>query len=114
MTDMQKSELEIYVRDDVASQIVFDERDVDAPTTHSRSLLTPAEKVVAVPLEVLAENWKKTIATIGALGNEVDVGESGWGISEIEIGLTLGAEGQLFLIAKASAEASVTIRLSRR
>lgn len=71
-------------------------------------------KVVEVPLSALQESWAHTADMLAVLGDSVDEKSKTWGIDSIEVGLTLGAEGQLFWIAKASAQASVTFTLKRR
>lgn len=76
--------------------------------------LSPAGKVVEVPLSALQESWAQTADMLAVLGDSVDEKSPTWGIDSIEVGLTLGAEGQLFWIAKASAQASVKFTLKRR
>lgn len=73
-----------------------------------------AGKVVEVPLAALQESWAQTADMLAMLGDSVDEKSPTWGIDTIEVGLTLGAEGQLFWIAKASAQASVKFTLKRR
>lgn len=73
-----------------------------------------AEQVVEASVESLKENWNETVQKLTEIGAGLDSGSSGWGVSQIEVGLTLSATGKLLFIAEASAEASVKITLTRR
>ncbi|MBB3158592.1 hypothetical protein FHS07_002288 [Microbacterium proteolyticum] len=71
-------------------------------------------RVVDASVEALRENWRETVHKLVEIGDGIDDAESGWGVAEIEVGLTLSAKGQLLFIAEAGAEASVKITLTRR
>jgi hypothetical protein len=71
-------------------------------------------RVVDASVEALRKNWRETVQKLVEIGDGIDHGESGWGVAEIEVGLTLSAKGQLLFIAEAAAEASVKITLTRR
>ncbi len=71
-------------------------------------------RVVEASVEALRENWGETVRALTEIGDGVDDAGAGWGVAEIEVGLTLNAKGQLLFIAEAGAEATVKIRLSRR
>lgn len=87
---------------------------VPSPAGATPSLRERGGRVVDASVETLRENWRETVQKLVEIGDGVDDTESGWGVSEIEVGLTLSAKGQLLFIAEAGAEASVKIRLSRR
>lgn len=87
---------------------------VPSPADESPSLRDRGGRVVDASVETLRENWRETVEKLVEIGDGVDDAQSGWGVSEIEVGLTLSAKGQLLFIAEAGAEASVKIRLSRR
>lgn len=72
------------------------------------------ERVVNASVEAIKANWNDTVRKLTEIGEGLDSGSSGWGVSQIEVGLTLSATGQLLFIAEASAEASVKITLTRR
>lgn len=82
--------------------------------TDSPGLRGHGGRVVEASVEALRENWRETVQKLVEIGDGVEDAESGWGVSEIEVGLTLSATGRLLFIAEAGAEASVKIRLSRR
>jgi hypothetical protein len=71
-------------------------------------------QVVEASVETLKANWHETVKQLTEIGDGIDDDQSKWGVSEIEVGLTLSAKGQLLFIAEAGAEASVKIKLSRR
>lgn len=71
-------------------------------------------RVVDASVETLRENWRETVQKLIEIGDGVQNAGSDWGVSEIEVGLTLSAKGQLLFIAEAGAEASVKITLTRR
>ncbi len=71
-------------------------------------------RVVDASVEALRENWRDTVQKLVEIGDGIDDAGSGWGVAEIEVGLTLSAKGQLLFIAEAGAEASVKITLTRR
>ena len=71
-------------------------------------------EVVEASVEALRENWADTVRALTAIGDGIDDDDARWGVSEIEVGLTLSAKGQLLFIAEAGTEASVKIRLTRR
>jgi hypothetical protein len=87
---------------------------VPSPATETPALRDRGGRVVEASVETLRENWRETVQKLVEIGDGVDDAESDWGVSEIEVGLTLSAKGQLLFIAEAGAEASVKIRLSRR
>lgn len=87
----------------------------DAPVEyHSKSIGERAGQVVEVSVDALKANWQETIAVLTTLADATDDKPSKWGLSEIEVGLTLSAKGQLWFIAEAGAEASVKFKLTRR
>lgn len=71
-------------------------------------------RVVDASVDAIKANWNETVQKLAEIGEGIDDTSSGWGISEIEVGLTLSAAGKLLFIAEASAEASVKITLTRR
>ncbi|WP_136054203.1 hypothetical protein [Microbacterium sp. K24] len=71
-------------------------------------------RVVDASVDAIKANWQETIQKLTEIGDGIDDDAAGWGVSEIEVGLTLSAKGQLLFIAEASAEASVKITLTRR
>lgn len=93
---------------------IYEYRDRGVPQATAPGSRGRAERVVDASVESLRENWRETVAKLVEIGNGVDDGASGWGVSEIEVGLTLSATGQLLFIAQAGAEASVKITLTRR
>jgi hypothetical protein len=57
----------------------------------------------------------ETISGVVAAVNQWTATETGpWQVSEVNFGLTVGAEGKLLFIAGASAQASVEVKLTRR
>ncbi len=89
-------------------------RDRGVPQAKASDARGRADRVVDASVESLRENWRETVAKLVEIGNGVDDGASEWGVSQIEVGLTLSATGQLLFIAQAGAEASVKITLTRR
>jgi hypothetical protein len=93
-----------------------------APAAGERSFRAEGEpernrrgaRVVDASVDTIKANWHETVQKLAEIGEGIDDGASGWGVSEIEVGLTLSAKGQLLFIAEASAEASVKIKLTRR
>lgn len=81
---------------------------------HSGPVAARGAQVVDASVETLKSNWRETIQKLTAIGDGIDDDSVSWAVSQIEVGLTLGAKGQLLFIAEASAEASVKITLSRR
>ena len=71
-------------------------------------------RVVEASVDAIKANWQTTIQKLAEIGDGIDDDAAGWGVSQIEVGLTLSATGQLLFIAEASAEASVKITLTRR
>lgn len=71
-------------------------------------------RVVEASVEAMRAGWADTIQALTAIGDAADAGTSAWGVSEIEVGLTLSASGRLLFIAEAGAEASVRVKLTRR
>lgn len=70
---------------------------------------------IRVPAVSATGQWSETISGIVAAVNQWTLAEAGaWQISEVNFGLTLGAEGKLLFIAGASAEASVEVKLTRK
>lgn len=91
-------------------------QDDDAPVQR-HSLPVASERgarVFSESVETIKANWHQTVQKLTEIGDGIDNGSSEWGVSEIEVGLTLSAKGQLLFIAEASAEASVKITLTRR
>jgi hypothetical protein len=71
-------------------------------------------QVVEASVDTLKANWQETIRKLAEVGDGIDDDASTWGVSQIEVGLTLSATGKLLFIAEASAEASVKITLTRK
>lgn len=71
-------------------------------------------RVFTESVDTIKKNWHQTVQKLTEIGDGIDNGSSEWGVSQIEVGLTLSATGQLLFIAEASAEASVKITLTRR
>lgn len=110
-------------KDDWTVQILAPEPPV--PSTEYRtgrpfneySLSGPSRRggrVVDASVDAIKANWQETIQKLAEIGDGIDDDAAGWGVSQIEVGLTLSAKGQLLFIAEASAEASVKITLTRR
>ncbi len=62
------------------------------------------------------EEWKQKLVQVdalAALANSSPNAKAGLKLSEIELGLTITAEGHLAFIASASASATLTVRFSR-
>lgn len=93
---------------------VYAERGIGGPYAGPPGFRDRGGRVVDASVETLRENWRETVQKLVEIGDGIDDAESSWGVSEIEVGLTLSAKGQLLFIAEAGAEASVKIRLSRR
>jgi len=85
-----------------------------APHAGPPSFRGRAQRVVDASVDSLRESWQETVQKLVEIGNSIDDNSSAWGVSEIEVGLTLSATGQLLFIAEAGAEASVKITLTRR
>lgn len=98
------------------SDAAFRSPDDDGPVErHSAPVASRrGERVVNASVEAIKANWNDTVQKLTEIGDGLDSGSSGWGVSQIEVGLTLSAKGQLLFIAEASAEASVKITLTRR
>lgn len=92
----------------------YAERGMYPPQAGAPGLRERGGRVVDASVDALRENWRETVRKLVEIGEGVDDAESGWGVSEIEVGLTLSAKGQLLFIAEAGAEASVKITLTRR
>ena len=71
-------------------------------------------RVVDASVDAIKANWQETIQKLAEIGDGIDDDSAGWGVSQIEVGLTLSAKGQLLFIAEGSAEASVKITLTPR
>lgn len=71
-------------------------------------------RVVDASVDAIKANWHETVQKLTEIGEGLDDGSSDWGVSQIEVGLTLSAMGKLLFIAEVSAEASVKITLTRR
>lgn len=70
---------------------------------------------ISVPAGSATRQWTETISGLVAAVNTWSANETGpWQVSEVNFGLTVGAEGKLLFIAGASAEASVEVKLTRR
>lgn len=101
--------VQIYVPSPAASGETDEQGAGRAPGLRDRG-----GRVVDASVEALRENWRDTVQKLVEIGDGIDDAESGWGVAEIEVGLTLSAKGQLLFIAEAGAEASVKITLTRR
>ncbi|ABC23838.1 hypothetical protein F11_15590 [Rhodospirillum rubrum F11] len=87
------------------------------PSTDDHSLLeclSPAGRISRVSGRGLQQQWTDTIETLLTLGTTVSDRATDWQISEIDVGLTLSAKGELLFIAEAGAEASITFKLTRK
>jgi len=72
-------------------------------------------KEISVPSGAATRQWTETISGVVAAVNQWTASETGpWQVSEVNFGLTVGAEGKLLFIAGASAQASVEVKLTRR
>lgn len=69
------------------------------------------EKISAAEVQ---EQWSRTIDTLMTLSSNIADRSDAWSIDEIEVGLTLSAQGQLLFIAEAGAEASIKFTMKRR
>jgi len=72
-----------------------------------------AGKVVEVGVDVIRRNISAVIDALDAILPAPEHQSSGWAVDTIEVGLTLGAKGQVLFISEASAEASIKITLHR-
>ena len=69
---------------------------------------------IEVPAREIRELWGQTMVGLLSLAEDWTARESGgWQVSEVKIGLTLSAKGQLLFIAEAGAAASVEVKISR-
>ena len=85
--------------------------------THSETpfvLPIPTGTVTRVRGAMLQDQWSKTFDTLMRLTDHLGQGTKDWRVEEIEVGLTLSAKGELAFIAEAGAEASITVKLSRK
>ncbi|WP_295787191.1 hypothetical protein [uncultured Microbacterium sp.] len=71
-------------------------------------------EIVEASVDALRESWHDTVEKLTAVVDGIDDDISTWGVSQVEVGLTLSAKGRLLFIAQAGAEASVKITLTRR
>jgi hypothetical protein len=86
----------------------------ESVTTHSRGLGSwLSGEVEGLNPDVMADDWRQKLDAIVDIAGSTAETHKGWHIDEMEIGLTLSAEGKLLFIAKASAQASVKIKLKR-
>lgn len=92
----------------------YAQRGMYPPQAGGPTLRDRGGRVVDASVETLRENWRETVQKLIEIGDGVQDAGSDWGVSEIEVGLTLSAKGQLLFIAEAGAEASVKITLTRR
>ena len=83
----------------------------------SHSLWSPSEapfEIKPVDQDAMAADWKEKLGRIVDIATSAaQTQDKAWHIDEIEIGLTLSAEGKLLFIAKAGAEASVKVTLKK-
>jgi hypothetical protein len=64
----------------------------------------------------LNEEWKERIAQVNTLGQATDAtaeASSGFRLTEIDLGLTITAEGHFAFVASASASATIQLRFTR-
>jgi hypothetical protein len=64
----------------------------------------------------LNDEWKQRIAQVNALGataDEATIEGSGFRLTEIDLGLTITAEGHLAFVASASAQATIQLKFTR-
>lgn len=94
----------------------FEAREDSGPVEQRSELMASRRdtRVIDASVDAIKENWRETVQKLAEIGDGIDDDSTGWGISEIEVGLTLSATGRLLFIAEASAEASVKITLTRR
>lgn len=78
-----------------------------------RARFSGSARIARVSGEKLKQQWDETVDNLLRLTSTVSEKASGWEITEIEVGLTLSAKGELLFIAEAGAEASVKIKLNR-
>jgi hypothetical protein len=87
------------------------------PGVKSQSLWSPSEapfEIKPVDQDAMAADWKEKLGRIVDIATSAaQTQDKAWHIDEIEIGLTLSAEGKLLFIAKAGAEASVKVTLKK-
>lgn len=69
--------------------------------------------VTKVSARVMTQ-WEQTLTRLVQMGSKITSASEEWRAEEIEIGFTLSAEGELSFIAKAGAQASVTVKLKRK
>ncbi len=86
----------------------------ESVVTHSKGLASWfSGDVKGVDPDIMADDWRQKLDSIVEIAGSTADSNKGWHIEEMEIGLTLSAEGKLLFIAKASAQASVKIKLKR-
>lgn len=87
------------------------------PSVKSQSLWSPSEalfEIKPVDQDAMEADWKEKLGRIVDIATSAaQTQDKAWHIDEIEIGLTLSAEGKLLFIAKAGAEASVKVTLKK-
>ncbi|MDQ1083866.1 MULTISPECIES: hypothetical protein [Microbacterium] len=106
--------VQIFVPSPAAGSPDRSAEDGDVPRVRTPGVHHSGSRVVDASVESLRENWRDTVQKLVEIGDGVQDAESGWGVSKIEVGLTLSAKGHLLFIAEAGAEASVRITLTRR
>ena len=71
-------------------------------------------KEVEVPAATVTSQWSETISGLMATVNGwEDVAAGRWQVEEVNVGLTLSAEGKLLFIASAGIEGSIQVKLTR-
>jgi hypothetical protein len=71
-------------------------------------------KEVVVPAATVTSQWSETISGLMATVNGwEDVANGRWQVDEVNVGLTLSAEGKLLFIASAGVEGSIQVKLAR-
>lgn|GEM_PF-6827456 len=66
--------------------------------------------------DALNEEWKQRVAQVNTLGRAADATtepSSGFRLTEIDLGLTITAEGHLAFVASASASATIQLKFTR-
>jgi hypothetical protein len=96
--------------------ILVGETAAELPRSGGKGILNRLfRKEISVSAGSATRQWNETISGIVGAVNQWTSAESGpWQISEVNFGLTVGAEGKLLFIAGASAEASVEVKLTRK
>jgi hypothetical protein len=103
--------LSIYVPDDEAEVVLAPD---PAAEDHSiRDFVAGGKRIERVRGKDLQAQWSATVDHLLKLGANAASQAQGWTVSEIEVGLTLSAKGELLFIAEAGAEASVKLKLTR-